>query len=395
MPTFTGSVGIVVASIGSVAAIALSSATPALGANQALMLNGIGGGADLPDIVMSQVLGGEFATYQRSSVPWPQQANPVTGTKSLTLAQSVAVGVDNLDAAIKTALTKIGPGEHVTVVGLSAGALVADAELARLAADPTAPSKSLLTFVAVADSSRANFNKNRFDTTLNYQYQVPVPTKYDTVVVAAEYDGFADFPDRVWNIVAVVNAFAGEILNHVPSVFTDLSTVSTSDITVTTNSLGGVTTAYFVPSATLPLVELVPFLKPFEAQLKKIVDAGYVRNDAVAAAATPAAAVTVAGVSAPAATRHPVAPASAAAAPAPDLMPRALAPASAAAAPAPDLSTLAETAAGKHPVLAAPAAASVEAPQSKAHRGPGATGGAGAGPAPAAAVATRAKKSSG
>ena len=100
MPTFTGSVGIVVASIGSVAAIALSSATPALGANQALMLNGIGGGADLPDIVMSQVLGGEFATYQRSSVPWPQQANPVTGTKSLTLAQSVAVGVDNLDAAL-------------------------------------------------------------------------------------------------------------------------------------------------------------------------------------------------------------------------------------------------------------------------------------------------------
>jgi hypothetical protein len=69
MPTFTGSFGIIVASLGSAAAIALSAATPAVGANQALMLNGIGGGADLPDVVMSQVLGGAFATYERTSVP--------------------------------------------------------------------------------------------------------------------------------------------------------------------------------------------------------------------------------------------------------------------------------------------------------------------------------------
>jgi len=68
--------------MGSVAAIALSSATPAVGANQALMLNGISGGVGLPDLVMSQVLGGEFGTYERTDVPWPQQANPVTGTEA-------------------------------------------------------------------------------------------------------------------------------------------------------------------------------------------------------------------------------------------------------------------------------------------------------------------------
>ena len=82
---------------------------------------------------MSQVLGGEFATYQRTSVPWPEQAVPVTGSTGDTLTESVAVGVNNLNAAINTALTEIGPGEHVTVVGLSAGALVADGELALLA----------------------------------------------------------------------------------------------------------------------------------------------------------------------------------------------------------------------------------------------------------------------
>lgn len=304
--TFTGSLGFALASVGTAAAIALSSATPALGANQALMLNGIGGAA-LPDVVMSQVLAGAFANYNRVNVPWPMQANPVTGQDSLFLTESVAIGVDNLDAAIKDALTKVGPGEHVTVVGLSAGSLVADDELKRLLADPNAPDKSKLNFVVIADSSRNNFNKNRYDNILKYQYHPPVETKYDTVVVVKEYDGFADFPDRLWNIVAVVNAYAGEILNHVPSVFTDLSTVPAHNITVKTNSLGGVTTTYFVPSENLPLVELLPFLAPQEAELRKIVDAGYIRNDPTSAAVTPAAAVANT-VETPAVTARAVSP---------------------------------------------------------------------------------------
>jgi hypothetical protein len=97
--------------------------------------------------------------------------------------------------------------------------------------------------------------------------------------VAAEYDGFADFPDRPWNVVAVANAIAGEIMRHIPSMFTDLSKVPAWYTTVTVNSLGGITTSYLVPAARLPLVELLPFLAPMEASLRKIVDAGYARND--------------------------------------------------------------------------------------------------------------------
>lgn len=322
MRKFTGSLGIGLAALGSAVAVALSSATPALAANQALMLNGIGlsiGGGLLPDVVMANVLGGAFADYERTGVPWPMQANPVTGSDSMFLTESVEVGVENLDAAIKTALAKTGPNEHVTVVGLSAGALVADEELRKLATDPNSPAKGKLTFVVVADSSRATFNANRLDTTLNYQYRLPVETKYDTVVVTAEYDGFADFPDRVWNIVAVVNAYAGEILNHVPSVFTDLSTVDKSNITVHTNSLGGVTTNYFIPSPQLPLVELLPFLAPQEAALKAIVDMGYKRNDGKSAAVTPAAAVSSNAVSAPVTAPEAAAPASVVADTAPDV----------------------------------------------------------------------------
>lgn len=370
--TFTGSLGIALASLGSAAAIVLSSATPALAANQGLFINGIAGNVPL-GLVKDAILGGAFASYDNTEVSWPQEARPTTGNDSLTLGESVTQGADNLDAALAQALTQIGPGEHVTIIGLSAGALVADEELKRLLANPDAPDKSKLNFVVIADSSRSTFNQNRYDNVLNYQYSTPVDTKYDTVVVVAEYDGFADFPDRVWNIVAVINAYVGEFLNHVPSVFTDLSTVDPSDITVTTNSLGGVTTKYFLPSEHLPLVELLPFLEPQEAALKQIVDSAYKRNDAQSAAATPAPAAAVAVAN--------TADSGAVAAP------QAVAPASVASAETPEVSAPAETVAAKQSVPAAepttdpdpvadaldtatpnPAASSVDAPQPAGRR---------------------------
>jgi hypothetical protein len=207
-------------------------------------------------------------------------------------------------------------------------------------------------------------------------------------VVTAEYDGFADFPDRVWNIVAVANAYVGEILNHVPSVFTDLSTVPKSNVTVTTNSLGGTTTNYFIPAEHLPLVELLPFLAPQEAQLKQIVDAGYIRNDGKSSAATPTAAATAASSTGSA----PVAvPAAATPAPAPaavESAPEVSAPAAPVSKPAAD-----QTAASESPVSVGrlAAAATGDAPQQTAPRTStaraAAAGGHRTSPAPARAAA--------
>lgn len=244
------------------------------------MINGIGLG-HLPDIVMSNVLSGTFAgsNYVRESILWPEQARPVTGTNSLPLGDSVSIGADNLDAAIKTAVAQLRPGEKVTVVGLSAGALVADEEMRRLASDPNAPDKSQLTFIVIGDSSRIPFNTNRYEPFLGYTFTPPPQTGYNTIAVKAEYDGLADFPDRAWNIVAVANALAGAILQHVPSMGANLSTVPASNITVTTNSLGGVTTSYLIPAPDLPLVRLMPTLKPIEPILRSIVDSAYERND--------------------------------------------------------------------------------------------------------------------
>lgn len=286
------SVGLTLATVGCTAALALSTAAAAQAANKALMVNGMGAG-NLSDIAMAAILNGAFKNYSRQNVPWPQQAGPVTGKTDMSLSQSVNKGADNLDAALKAALAQLGPGEHVTLVGLSAGALVVDEELRRLAAGTGAPDKSQLNVVVIADSSRCLFNKNRYDKNLNYQYTTPVPTKYDTKVVTGQYDGYSDFPDRP-NPLAVANAIAGSQLVHIPSMLTNLSKVPASNISTTTNSLGGVTTSYLVPTPTLPLVMLNPKLKAQEAQLRKTIDAAYSRNDpkvlAAATAAAPAAA---------------------------------------------------------------------------------------------------------
>ncbi len=340
------------------------------------MLNGIGTGA-LPDLVMSTVLGGMFSTYERTNVAWPMQALPITGADSKTLTDSVSEGVTSLDAAIGNALTKIGPNEHVTVVGLSAGSLVADDELRKLLTSANAPDKSKLTFVVVADSSRIPINDNRLDPIVGYQYRPPVQTKYDTLVVAAEYDGFADFPDRPWNVVAVVNAIAGEIMTHVPSMFTDLSTVQAQNITVTTNSLGGVTTRYFVPAAYLPLVQLFPFLASQESALRKVVEAGYARNDSKPAGAAAAVAAPSA-VSPTPATVTNVAPVTVAAPVSPAAEAVSATPVSKTQAPRPAAAIPADPTGGSSaPALTPPTGRAstqdnTEAPHPSAHRGPAA-----------------------
>lgn len=287
--TLTRSIGLVLASAGCAATLALSTSTTAAAANTALMVNGIGAG-QLTEIAMANILGGMFGkNYVRENVPWPQQSRPVTGLDSLTLTESIAQGVVNLDAELTEALAQLGPGESVTLVGLSAGALVVDDMMRELANDPNAPDKSKIKFVVVADSSRIGFNKNRYDGIIGYQYRTPVDSKFDTIAVAAEYDGFADFPDRWWNFLAVANALAGTVVQHVPTMLTNLSTVPESNITVTTNSLGGVTTSYLIPAKRLPLVILLPFLAPQEADLRKTIDSAYARNDNKGTAAAVAA----------------------------------------------------------------------------------------------------------
>ena len=285
-----------------VASALLAFSSPSWASSSALVI----GGLDTPqlhDIIMAQILGDLTHGQERVSVNWPAEAGPYTGRDDLTLGQSIAVGIDNLNAEITAALGRLTRdengnvlnGEKVTVIGLSAGSLVTTEVLRQMAADPNAVGDDEISFYLVADSSRQELIKDsKYHPKYDYTYQPAPDTVYDTHVITGEFDGLADMPDRWWNLTAVVNAMAGAIVVHIPVMFADLDDVPAENITVKTNALGGTTTHYLVPTEELPLVTLLPFLKPMEESLRASVERGYKRYDDVPSAARTASVATVA-----------------------------------------------------------------------------------------------------
>ena len=285
-----------------VASALLAFSSPSWASSSALVI----GGLDTPqlhDIIMAQILGDLTHGQERVSVNWPAEAGPYTGKDDLTLGQSIAVGIDNLNAEITAALGRLTRdengnvlnGEKVTVIGLSAGSLVTTEVLRQMAADPNAVGADEISFYLVADSSRQELIKDsKYHPKYDYTYQPAPDTVYDTHVITGEFDGLADMPDRWWNLTAVVNAMAGAIVVHIPVMFADLDDVPAENITVKTNALGGTTTHYLVPTEELPLVTLLPFLKPMEESLRASVERGYKRYDDVPSAARTASVATVA-----------------------------------------------------------------------------------------------------
>ncbi len=296
MRTAIRKAGVACGTIFASSALAVTTATGAWGSNSALVIAGLET-SSLHDTVMSQLLGGALQGQQRVSVNWPAEAAPFTGAGDLTLGDSIEVGKANLSSEIAAALSRLAaPGEKVTVVGLSAGSLVVNEVLRDLDTDANAPAADQITFVVVADSSRQQvINTEKPNSDFDYTYRPAPETKYDVSVVVAEFDGTHDFPDRWWHFTAVINSIAGTIVSHIPVMFEDLSEVPATNIDVDVNNEGGTTTTYLVPSGELPLVTLLPFLKPLEASLRASVEKGYSRYDnkafAVQAAAVAAPAV--------------------------------------------------------------------------------------------------------
>ncbi|KMO82197.1 putative PPE family protein PPE42 [Mycolicibacterium chlorophenolicum] len=280
-------------------ALALSTATGAGASSTAVMIGGI----KIPtmtDMMMAPLLEGAFKNQTRTSVTWPAQAGPYSGKGDMTLGASIAVGIPNLEAAINTALGNLSRdaqgnpinGEKVTVVGLSAGSLVVNEVLRDWVKTGEMPDPEDVTFIVVEDSSRQKLiNDVKYSSKFDYTYQPPPITPYDIIVITGEYDGMADMPDRPFNFLAIMNAMAGSIVVHVPVMYTtsmaELAALEgTKYYTEDTNIKGGVTKHYLVPTTTLPLVQLMPWLKPKEAELKAKIDKGYSRNDPVTATAT-------------------------------------------------------------------------------------------------------------
>ena len=206
--------------------------------------------------------------------------NPTSATGSMPVGKSVAIGANNLDAAIR--------GNHgpMSVVGLSQGAEVMTEEQLRLQGDPTAPPPDQITFIKVSDPAIVLRRLFRPGTHLPiFDYTVPplVESQYDTVNVVSQYDFVGDPPDRWWNLLAVINSGMG--LQHTMVAFSDPASVPPENIRVRRTSLGGTETTYVVPLAELPLVTQLrqwgvpgPVADEMERTLRPQVDKAYFRH---------------------------------------------------------------------------------------------------------------------
>ena len=238
-------------------------------ASTALLLGGKGVYAKLTEQQMAEAFGGYFADYDRRvNVPFPGKE----------LYSSVAKGADNLYAAVYDP-AYAGPK---TIGGVSEGAPSVMEVLRRLEADratttdgkePPPPSELN---VAIYGAPSKRF--------LGKLADLPTPvTPYDVLIVKAEYDGLADFPDNAWNMLAVTNAVMGAMTLHVKNSNFDIRNNPT-EYTIDVNEAGGTTTTILIPAEVLPILAPMvafhfdpKFVAALDSKLRPKIDAAYNR----------------------------------------------------------------------------------------------------------------------
>lgn len=217
---------------------------------------------------------------------YPAQLGIVSGPGALTADQSTDIGQQLLHAAI---LKELQGGEPVVVAALSQGTLVVERELRYLQSAPDAPLPGDVTFYLFGGMVRGVGDMYLRGVTIPFIGQTfgPVPeSQYNVVVVNEQWDGWANPPDRPWNLLAVANAVMGAVYtvngtnDHSQTALDSVSQAIL--VSRVTNSLGGVTTTYLVPRdelpVTRPLRQLgVPgwMVAEIDKALMPIVAAGY------------------------------------------------------------------------------------------------------------------------
>lgn len=190
---------------------------------------------------------------------YPAQLGPLWGTAALTGDQSMAAGQAALHIAIMAELAK---GNTVSVAGLSLGTMVIDREIAYLQtlSESEAPPAGSLTFYVFGGESRGFGQMYARGVTvplIGVTFHTVPDSRYKTVVVYGQWDGWAAPPDRPWNVLAVANAVMGALYtvngsnDHSRAATRSLAdAILVSDIP---NDLGGRVTTYMIPEANLPI----------------------------------------------------------------------------------------------------------------------------------------------
>ena len=244
----------------------------------ALLVGGQGTYAVLTPEQTCTAFGGYFAPYDdRISVPFPGDAE---------FDLSIPEGATNLYNAVLAQPA----GAVLTIGGVSKGAPSVIEALRQL----EAARENTTDGIDVPDAQHMNVMlygapSRIYYSGVKYRPNLPV-TPYDVYMVSAEYDGVADMPDNLFNILAVLNAAQGADMLHVDAAFNTDFANDPMHYKVETNADGGTVTTILIPY-TNPIVPLLyPMLDAgadpvqlakLSAVLKPIIDRGYTRNNAV------------------------------------------------------------------------------------------------------------------
>ena len=212
-----------------------------------------------------------------TQVSTPEQMWPFVG--NMTFNQSVAVGVQNLNAAISST-----PG-NIQVWACSQSSTIATEEIRNLMAAGS-PDQGRLSFILTGDPNNPNGGiLERFTGMtipgmgITGSGATPPNSPYPTAIFTNQYDPVSDFPQYPLNAVADLNAVLGLVQHDY--------TFPTSDYVQLAASPGytGQTSYYEYLDPNLPLVELFRYYLPqpwgnavadlLQPDLRVLVDMGY------------------------------------------------------------------------------------------------------------------------
>jgi pimeloyl-ACP methyl ester carboxylesterase len=129
--------------------------------------------------------------------------------------RALVEGVDQAELAVRAI------DHDVVVIGESMGSMVASRLAAELAGSSDPPAREDIRFVLMASPEEGvakYFKVGTFIPVLNYKISRVAESPYATTVVIGEYDGWADPPDRPWNLVALANSVLGILYVHGPAI---------------------------------------------------------------------------------------------------------------------------------------------------------------------------------
>lgn len=269
-----------------------------------VFISGSGNGMPSPEYITTVL-----ANYIRPSFPGGPLGNalamftpaglyPLTGTRVLTLNESVAQGLQILDTTLfGTAAGQHGlitPGGNPVVVhGISQGAIIASLEMQKLLDIHSPLTAQQLGFQLLGDPMNPNGGLfARFPgLTLpaigqTFYGATPSNTVWPTAIYTLEYDGIADWPQYPINLLADLNAFAGFYYVHPLYPSLNPAALPTGYELVTlqpSQGYSGNTTYYMITNPHLPLVQplrSIPLLGNaiadlIEPDLRILVNLGY------------------------------------------------------------------------------------------------------------------------